>query len=223
MLYITGDLHGDVSRLARTHKLKKGDTLLVLGDFGVLWYGDKRDAKTLKWLKRRRYTVLFLDGVHENYALLDAVETAEYGGAKAGKLADNIYHLLRGEIYEIEGKTVFAFGGGDAESEWEFRADADATWERQTPSGDEMSRGYETLAAAGNRVDVIATHFPSGKTNGYFAARHGDDVRLRGVHVYLNRLEETVAFDHWYFGSLHADRPCGSRHTAVFEEILKVE
>ena len=222
MLYVTGDLHGDLSRLARTRKLKKGDTLLVLGDFGMLWYGDKRDAKALKWLKRRKYTVLFLDGVHENYDLLDAVEETEFGGAPAGKLADNVYHLLRGEIYEIEGKRVFAFGGGDAESEWEFRADSDAEAERKTPSGDEMSRGYENLAAANNKVDIMATHSPSGKTNGYFS-RSGDNARLRGVHVYLNRLEDIVTFDHWYFGSLHVDRPCGSRHTAVFEEILKVE
>ena len=221
MLYVTGDLHGDVSRLAHTRKLKKGDTLLVLGDFGVLWYGDKRDARTLKWLKRRKYTILFLDGVHENYDLLEAVEEAEFGGAPAGKVADNIFHLLRGEIYEIEGKTVFAFGGGDAESEREFRADTH--FEQGMPSGDDMSRGYENLAAVGNKVDIMATHSPSGKANGYFAARHGESARLRGVHVYLNRLEEIVTFDHWYFGSLHADRPCGSRHTAVFEEILKVE
>ncbi len=221
MLYITGDLHGDVSRLAHTRKLKKGDTLLVLGDFGVLWYGDKRDERTLKWLKRRKYTILFLDGVHENYNLLDAVEETEYGGAPAGKLADNIFHLLRGEIYKIEGKTVFAFGGGDAENEWEFRTDTHS--EREMPSGDDMSRGYENLAALGNKVDIMATHSPSGKANGYFAARHGENARLRGVHVYLNRLEDIVTFDHWYFGSLHADRPCGSRHTAVFEEILKVE
>ena len=220
MLYVTGDLHGDVSRLAHTRKLKKGDTLLVLGDFGVLWYGDKRDDKLLNWLKRRKYTVLFLDGVHENYALLDAVEQAEFGGAPAGKLADNIFHLHRGEIYEIEGKTVFAFGGGDAENEWEFRTDTHS--EREMPSGDEMSRGYENLATADNKVDIMATHSPSGKTNGYFS-RSGDNARLRGVHVYLNRLEDIVTFDHWYFGSLHVDRPCGSRHTAVFEEILKVE
>lgn len=220
MLYVTGDLHGDVSRLARTRKLKKGDTLLVLGDFGVLWYGDKRDDKLLNWLKRRKYTILFLDGVHENYTLLDAVEQADFGGAPAGKLADNIFHLRRGEIYKIEGKTVFAFGGGDAENEWEFRADTHS--EREMPSGDEMSRGYENLAAADNKVDIMATHSPSGKTNGYFS-RSGEGARLRGVHVYLNRLEDIVTFDHWYFGSLHVDRPCGSRHTAVFEEILKVE
>ncbi len=221
MFYITGDLHGDLSRLSRTRKLKKGDTLLVLGDFGVLWYGDKRDDRALRWLKRRKYTVLFLDGAHENYTLLDAADKAEFGGAPAGKLADNVFHLFRGEIYEIEGKHVFAFGGGDAESEWEFRTDTHS--EREAPSGDEMSRGYENLAAVNNTVDIVATHSPSGKANGYFAARKGGDGRLRGVHIYLNRLEEIVTFDHWYFGSLHVDKPCGSRHTAVFEEILKVE
>ena len=39
MVYVTGDMHGDASRFSdpRLKKLKKGDTLLVCGDFGFLW------------------------------------------------------------------------------------------------------------------------------------------------------------------------------------------
>lgn len=223
MLYVTGDLHGDLSRLTHNRKLKKGDTLLVLGDFGMLWYGDKRDERALKRLRRLKYTLLFLDGVHENYTLLDKLEPVDYAGGTADKLADNLYHLRRGELYTIENKRVFTFGGGEAENEWEFRADHGTHWERQMPSAEEMTHGLQTLEAAGNRVDIIATHSPSGKANGYFASRHGDDARNGGVQIYLNRLEDTVSFDHWYFGSVHADRPLGSRHTAVFEAIIPIE
>ena len=38
MIYITGDIHGDLSRFKdkRIKKLKKGDTLIVCGDFGFM-------------------------------------------------------------------------------------------------------------------------------------------------------------------------------------------
>ena len=37
MVYITGDVHGDIRRFgAPARRLKKGDTLIVCGDFGML-------------------------------------------------------------------------------------------------------------------------------------------------------------------------------------------
>ena len=45
MYYITGDMHGDESRIydKEWYKLKPGDTLIVLGDFG--FYGMAASAK----------------------------------------------------------------------------------------------------------------------------------------------------------------------------------
>ena len=45
MVYVTGDMHGDESRLydAQWRKLKAGDILIVCGDFGYLWDGGKRE------------------------------------------------------------------------------------------------------------------------------------------------------------------------------------
>ena len=64
MIYVTADLHGDPDRLreAAAKRLKRQDTLIVLGDFGFLWRGDKAEQKLLKWLGKRPYTLLFLDG-----------------------------------------------------------------------------------------------------------------------------------------------------------------
>ena len=44
MIYFTGDLHGDYDRFKSKElkKLKKGDTLIVCGDFGFLWDGSKK-------------------------------------------------------------------------------------------------------------------------------------------------------------------------------------
>lgn len=50
MIYFTGDLHGDYDRFKSKElkKLKKGDTLIVCGDFGFLWDGSKKEQSILK-------------------------------------------------------------------------------------------------------------------------------------------------------------------------------
>jgi len=44
MICITGDIHGDIDRFEHKaiKKLKKGDTLIVCGDFGFMWDGEQK-------------------------------------------------------------------------------------------------------------------------------------------------------------------------------------
>ena len=56
MVYITGDTHGDLSRFetAAAKKLKKGDTLIVLGDFGFVWDGSAAEKNRLQKLGKKK-------------------------------------------------------------------------------------------------------------------------------------------------------------------------
>lgn len=47
MVYITGDMHGDLSRFKNPifKKLKAGDVLIVCGDFGFIWTVPARKNK----------------------------------------------------------------------------------------------------------------------------------------------------------------------------------
>ena len=85
MVYLTGDTHGDIQRFkqGKLRWLGKKDTVVVLGDFGFVWDGSAAERKRLNWLRKRPYTVLFLDGSHENYDLLAQYpETELFGGSK---------------------------------------------------------------------------------------------------------------------------------------------
>lgn len=57
MIYFTGDLHGDYDRFKSKElkKLKKGDTLIVCGDFGFLWDGSKKEQSILKKIEKLKY------------------------------------------------------------------------------------------------------------------------------------------------------------------------
>ena len=50
MLYVTGDLHGEFSKLEKL-RLNEDDTLIVCGDFGFIWSGNKGEDKIIKKIK----------------------------------------------------------------------------------------------------------------------------------------------------------------------------
>ncbi len=220
MVYITGDMHGDPTRLSdpTLRRLKKGDTLLVCGDFGFVWDGGAAEQKLLKRLARRRYTIAFLDGRHENFDLLNGYPTEEWNGAPAHKLGERLYHLLRGEIYTIEGATYFVFGGGESDDK-EFRVAGESWWEAEAPTPEEMERARRNLAQRDNRVDYVLTHTPSPKSR----ARLERERVADGVSIFLGTLEETVTCRRWYFGCLHRDKIISPQRRALFRDVVAVE
>ena len=67
MIYITGDTHGDIScfKNPKLNKLGEKDILIVCGDFGFIWNPqDKNERKNLEYLKKRKYTICFVDGAY---------------------------------------------------------------------------------------------------------------------------------------------------------------
>ena len=220
MVYITGDLHGDYTRFSSPamRRVRKGDTLIVCGDFGFIWDGSPKEKKLLKKLGKLPFSVLFLDGRHENFDLLKEYPVTEWNGGQAQIVEGGLVHLLRGQIYELEGHSYFTFGGGES-ADHDLRADTGSWWEEEMPSVEEMTGGLKRLEEHGNQVDYILTHEPSGRARGYLAGRAG---RLDGVNCYLNQIEDAVTFKKWYFGCLHLDKVMSRQHTAVFRDVLPV-
>ena len=117
MIYITGDCHGDWKRFSmdsfpEQQGMTRDDFVIVCGDFG-LWNNDKTEKW---WLAEKNFTVLFVDGNHENFDRLygDEFDIVDFYGGKAHKIQDNLYHLMRGYIFNICEKKIFAFGGAQS-------------------------------------------------------------------------------------------------------------
>jgi predicted phosphodiesterase len=114
-IYVTGDTHGtmNVNSLAKMHNIwTEDDTLIVLGDFGICWDGGEHDNKVRNfWNRQKVGSVLFVDGNHENHALLNSLHVSEWCGGKVHQLGKKLIHLMRGQVYTINGKTILTFGG----------------------------------------------------------------------------------------------------------------
>ena len=93
MVYITGDLHGDISRLEKMN-LKKYDTLIVCGDFGFIWDDSELEKKYIKKISKLPYMILFVDGTHENFDLLKKYPEKDFAKSQARQITDNIYLIF---------------------------------------------------------------------------------------------------------------------------------
>jgi len=217
LIYITGDPHGDPARLSAPGiRLRKQDSLIVCGDFGFIWDGSPKEERILKKLCRKKYQLLFVDGVHENFSLLDKYPVEEYCGGRARHIGGNVWQLLRGEIYRIEEQTVFAFGGGESADD-DFRPQDEEVWKKELPSETEMKNGLANLEAAGNRVDLIVSHEAPSSLKGFI---NMDDNYRNWLHAYLEQINKSCTFRKWYFGRYHMDKVLTHAHTAVYRRIL---
>ena len=221
MIYVTGDTHGEMCRFdsSKVKKLKKDDTLIVCGDFGFIWDGGEKEQKNIKKLGSKKYQILFVDGTHENFDLLEQYPVTEWNGGQVHQISGNLFHLMRGQIYTIEGKKIFAFGGGES-IERQMRVEVGKWWEREMPSIDEMRTGVQNLRAVDMQVDYIITHEPAPRVmynNG------SSEENTNQLEAFFEQLIKQIHFSKWYFGATHIDRKITAKYFAVFNDVLPVE
>lgn len=222
MIYITGDLHGEYSRFTKTgiNKLKKGDTLIVCGDFGFVWNGGKKEQKLLKKIGKKDFNTVFVTGCHDNYDLLKEYPEQEWCGGKVRVLSGRLMQLCRGEIYTLEGKSFFAFGGGES-TDGMLREENNLWWPEEQPNKVEEDYAFQKLEQWGYKVDYIITH-DAPVSLCEFLGVPPTDVNSR-INNVLERVGKLVEFKCWFFGKLHQDKVITSHHCAVYLKVIPVE
>ena len=113
-IYITGDTHGtfDLRKVVyffkgREEEFSRDDYLIICGDVGVCGFMASDEAKTRDILRNLPVTVLFVDGNHENFEQLNSYAVETWNGGKVHFIESNIIHLMRGQVFEIDGKKFF--------------------------------------------------------------------------------------------------------------------
>ena len=224
MIYITGDTHGEVSRFLELHtryELTKKDTLIVAGDFGCIFGLGWRDEHKLDTLAELPYTILFLDGNHECFPQIFSYPEEVWNGGRVHRIRSNILHLMRGQIYELEGVSFFTMGGGYSIDQM-LRIPGRSWWPEEMPSADEYDEAWANLQKHGNKVDVIVSHAAPEETmqmfvqTGVISHRYLQEGRL---NVFLENVRLTVEHKHYYFGHMHIDKQLFRNQIALFYDV----
>ena len=224
MLYVTGDLHGDMNRFSPRfipciRRMTEEDCLFVCGDFGFLFYTDEKrrreQDRQLDRLARYPFHILFVDGNHENFPLICGYPEETWNGGRIHRIRRNIYHLMRGQIYTIEGKSIFTFGGAYSIDK-AFREEGKSWWPQEMPSEEEYDQAWKNLQDHGWRGDYILTHAAPEETMCIFHPVHREEERL---NLFLEWIREKVDYRHWWFGHLHRDEDLWRHQTALYMDV----
>ncbi|HNX64743.1 MAG TPA: metallophosphoesterase [Oscillospiraceae bacterium] len=221
MIYITGDIHGDITRFSdkKLRKLKKNDCLIVCGDFGFIWDGSKKEESILKKLGKKRYNILFVDGCHENFSLLNSYPESDWNGGKVHIISGRLMHLMRGNIYKIGDTRLLAFGGGQSDDA-DLRKTANTWWKEEVPEQSEIDYAKERLKSTGNIVDYIVTHEPPASLKDFLQI---DTEQKSEMGAYFDSLRTECRFKRWFFGKCHMNKVIPPQYHAVFNDIIKID
>jgi DNA repair exonuclease SbcCD nuclease subunit len=239
MIFITGDCHGEYTRLNNTNfpiqeNMTKDDFVIVLGDFGF-WDNSVDQQWWRAWLNSKNFTTLFIDGNHENYDLLSTYPVDEWHGGKVQKILPSVIHLMRGQIFDIDGSTFFTFGGAKShdadvilepgiknfnrikhsliESGTSFRVNHTTWWKEEMPSKEEYEEGMRNLAQRGNNIQYILSHCAPSSVQ----LQINNKFEIDDLTRYLQKVSDTVDFKQWYFGHYHIAQDYDKYHCLYYE------
>lgn len=217
---ITGDMHGD-KKLIKFKQAKEYELshLIVLGDFGYIWYDDKEEHSLLDKINDMNIEILFVLGNHENYTAINKYPIEERYGGKARKIRDNIYCLLNGEIYLLDNKTFFVMGGANS-TDKEYRIKDKSWWEEEVPDKETIEYGKDNLKIRDNKVDCILTHTCYPEALSYV----GGEYRADEYSKELEWFKDNIDYKYWFFGHMHFDYNIKCLNTVcVYNDIIDLQ
>ena len=233
MIYITGDTHHDVDSqkiFDKAVSLSKNDYVIIAGDFGGVWYYQSSDKYKEQEQLLDKYAsldcnVLFIDGNHENFVELQSYPTIKKFDGIVGQIRENLFHLKRGEIYTIQKKKIFTFGGALSVDK-HLRMPYVSWWEEEIPTVEEMNYGLDNLQKHDNKVDYIITHTAPKEIVIKLLENNKWDLwgnkKNDPTTDYLQKVKERVKFERWFFGHFHTDCSLNNKFIALYNNFVEL-
>lgn len=251
MIYVTGDCHQNFEKLNMSSfpeqkEMTKNDYMIICGDFGAVWNKDqesKQETWILDWLEvDKPFTTLFVDGNHENFDRLYKYPVEEWHGGKVHKIRPSVIHLMRGQVFDIDGVSIFSFGGAQSHDisggildpkDPKFKLKRDSLdmnyisyrinhiswWKEELPSEEEMEEGRRNLEKHNNEVDFIVTHCCASSTQTLLGRGfYKTDIET----AYFEELKQKVKFKKWFFGHYHDNKNVSAEEILIYEQIIRI-
>lgn len=236
MIYITSDTHReqDIHKINPDeftvgNSLTLEDTLIICGDFGCIYDGGSGDCFWLNWLESLPWTTVFIDGNHENFDVLHTYPVKEWHGGKVHEIRPNVLHLMRGEVFTIEGKKFFTFGGGFSHDTM-YRTEGFNWWKSELPTLEEAKHGLDVLEQHDWKVDYVLTHdiyrsHPLSQK--YETDMNQYSMEYCDIHDFLETIEQKLEYKTWFHGHYHMDqvmiaqnqKPC----VTLFDQVILLD
>ena len=214
-VYLSGDTHGRFDRIisfCNEQNVTSMDTLIILGDAGLNYWGDWRDKKNKARLSKIPINFFCIHGNHEmrpSEAL--GYEQSEYHGGKVWAQPEypNILFAIDGEIYNFNGNSCIVIGGAYSVDKY-YRLTNGLKWfPDEQPSDEIKNRVQAKLDSVDWKVDVVLSHtcpFKYTPTETFLSFVDQSTVDNSTEH-WLDDIEDKLDYGKWYCGHWHIDKP----------------
>ena len=210
MIYITGDMHGDIQTFKNiigkiTCKLE--NTLIVLGDLGANYYLNKTDKKFKNIISQYNINLFVIRGNHDaNPANLNYMkEIKKY--ENIGYIEEeypNIFYAKNGEVYNIENNTFLVLGGAYSVDKW-YRLEKGYKWFADEQMTEEEKQSFWNKNIT--KVDTILSHTCpyANRPIHLFLTQIDQSTVDNSMENFLDEVKLKVEYKNWFFGHYHAD------------------
>ena len=165
-----------------------------------------------------------------------------WDGGKVQRIRPSVIHLMRGQVYEIEGKTFFTMGGGSSHDVSDgilepddplfkqkrkrldarkalYRVNHQSWWKEELPSDEEYETAKANLERYGWEVDYIISHCcPTSIQDALSGGTYLAD-RLRG---FFEEVSQRCQFKYWFCGHYHLNEILKQRYVLLYEQIIQL-
>lgn len=211
MIYLTGDTHGNFTRIKEfcdKMNTKKEDILIILGDAGVNFNGGPRDKQKKDFLKDLPVTLFCIHGNHERRPeTIETYKEVSWNGGTVYREDEypSINFAKDGEIYELDKKKILVIGGAYS-ADKQIRLLRGWLWfPDEQPSEEIKERVENKLDDIGWKVDIVLSHTTPLKYEPIETFISGIDQSKvdTSTEEWLDKIEEKLDYRKWYCGHFH--------------------
>lgn len=196
-------------------ELTKDDVVIVLGDWGAIWYGDKRDNYLLKWWNKKPWTTFIVTGNHENYDVIEKLPTTTKFDGEVYRAADSVFIAKFGNIYNIGGYDCLCIGGAESHDK-QFRKEGISWWRQEAITEQDYLYALDNIKKSSYNVDYVFSHTPG------ILALHMLGYPPTKSDQYVTRLLANVNYTCHYCGHMHIDKLICNDEIIVYNDIIEL-
>lgn len=230
MVILTGDTHRDFGRIEEfcaEYETTPNDVMVILGDAGINYFLDERDAEKKELLGLLPITLFCVHGNHEEVPeeLPGYKELVWHGGVVLYEPDyPNLLFAQDGEVYDFGGRKAIVIGGAYSVDKYYCIANGLPWFPTEQPDEAAKARVEKKLEVLGWRVDYVFSHTVPAS----YMPRHAflptidQNTVDNSTEEWLDTIERRLDYDAWYAGHFHVTENIG-RVRLLFEDYEELE
>lgn len=194
--------------------------MVVMGDWGAIWYGNRKDNYLLKWWSDKPWTTFVVQGNHENYNAIERLPIIYKFGGRVRRAAPTVFLAITGEIYDLNGYECLVVNGAESHDIVDafgkpYRKEGISWWPQEKITQEDIDNALTKAYYFPDGIDFIFSHTGGSEVNrflGFYPTESDYE---------LDRVLGLVPFKKHFCGHYHEDMWIGDTRI-IYNDIIEI-